>query len=329
VDSRYANLGGTSAGQEPAPAPVSGATTLGHCQEQLELMSLLLENVGDGIIAHTLDGVLVYVNEVASRTLGYAPGEMLDLEPWGWVTPDRVHHIADRIDSIRVQDDLLYETTVRTKSGDSVAAEAHSRIVNTSGHGELIVSVCRDVTARTAAHENMRRLAYHDVLTGLGNRVMLEERVKRALEQASEQSVVGLVYLDLDDFKPINDTYGHTVGDRVLQIIGERLRACVRDSDTIARMGGDEFIALFPGLASEEDLGPKALALARCISQPIGIDGITTRVSASVGLSTYELGEHPEDFITRADHAMYRAKLHGVAGWEEFIERLQDQVTAP
>ena len=301
---------------------------LDRCREELELMSTLLESVGDGIVAHTLHGVIVYANEIACRTLGYESAETLELAPWAWVTPECAHFIPDRIASIRAENDLLYETAIRTKSGEIVAAEAHSRIVRVLGHGELVVSVWRDVTARTAAHENMRRLAFHDVLTGLGNRVMLENRVRRALETTSDQGIVGLVYLDLDDFKPVNDTYGHAIGDRVLQIIGERLHACVRDSDTIARMGGDEFIALFPGLADEAALGGKAMALAECISQPIGLDGISVQISASVGLSTYEPGEHAEDFITRADHAMYRAKLHGVAGWEEFLENLADQTTA-
>jgi len=285
-------------------------------------MSAVLENVGDGIVAHTVDGRILYANAVASRILGYEPGEMPRLGSWAWVDPEFVDSIPDRIACLRAQNDLLYETRVRTKSGDTVEAEAHSRIVNITGHGELVLTVWRDVTAQTAAHESMRHLAFHDVLTGLGNRFMLEDRVKRALAAASEHNIVGLVYLDLDDFKPINDTYGHTMGDRVLQIIAERLLACVRETDTIARMGGDEFIALFPGLPDEVALGSRAMALAQCISQPIEIDGTTVHVSVSVGLSTYAPGEHPEDFIKRADHAMYRAKLHDVAGWEEFLERV-------
>jgi diguanylate cyclase (GGDEF)-like protein len=125
--------------------------------------------------------------------------------------------------------------------------------------------------------------------------------------------------MDLDDFKPVNDTHGHAMGDRVLRIIGERMLNCVRECDTIARVGGDEFIALFPKLPDEFELGAKARAIAECVSQPIGVDGVTVRVSVSVGLATYRPGEHHDELITRADHAMYRAKLHGCAGWEEFL----------
>jgi diguanylate cyclase len=321
MDSRYEQIEDRATCQNAGVTLVSAAL-LDRCSEELRLKSTLLENVGDGVIAHTLDGTIVYVNDMASRMLGYEPYEMLRLEPWAWMPVEIVEFVPDRISAIRAHNSLLYETDVVTKHGSVLCAEIHSRIVDVPDHGELVVSVTRDVTARTVAHETMKHLAFHDLLTGLGNRVMLEESVKNALETASGCNVLGLVFLDLDDFKPVNDTYGHAVGDRVLKIIGDRLRACVRETDTIARIGGDEFIGLFPGLCDELSLAAKAKALAECISQPMGVDGITVEVAASVGLSTYEPGEHPDEFITRADHAMYRAKLHGVAGWEEFLERV-------
>jgi diguanylate cyclase (GGDEF)-like protein/PAS domain S-box-containing protein len=321
VDSRYGQLGDASAQKASGVALVS-ATLLDKCSEELRLKSTLLENVGDGVIANSLDGVIVYANDMASRLMGYEPTEMLGLSRWSWMTDEAIAQVPQQIAAIRANNGLLYETDIRTKYGHVLCAEVHSRIVDVAGYGELVVSVTRDVTARSVAHENMRHLAFHDILTGLGNRVMLEESVKQALASASDSNYLGLVFLDLDDFKPVNDTYGHAMGDQVLRIIGERLRACVRESDTIARIGGDEFIALFPGLCNEAALGSKAMALAECVSEPIGIDGVTVRVSASVGLSTYEPGEHPDEFITRADHAMYRAKLHGVAGWEEFLARV-------
>ena len=127
--------------------------------------------------------------------------------------------------------------------------------------------------------------------------------------------------MDLDDFKPVNDTHGHAMGDRVLRIIAERLLNCVRDADTVARVGGDEFVVLFPTLGHGLELTEKARAVSDCIASPIGIDGLTIQVSASVGLAVYRTGEHHDEFISRADHAMYRAKLHGRAGWEEYVER--------
>ena len=290
------------------------------CQLQLALKSALLENIGDGIIAHTPEGLIVYANERAAEMLGYPLPELLSLTPWDWIAPDLRYQLPSRIRRIRETDGLLFESRCHGRDGLVVCVEVHSRIVDVKPWGEIIVSVSRDMAARSAAQETMRRLAFYDKLTGLSNRARLEERIEVALSAAPHHNeVVGLIYMDLDDFKPVNDTHGHAMGDRVLRVIGERLLNCVRDTDTVARVGGDEFIALFPRLPDRLELASKAQVLAECIEQPIVIDGITVRVTVSVGLATYRDSEHHDELITRADHAMYRAKLHGCAGWEEFL----------
>jgi diguanylate cyclase len=215
---------------------------------------------------------------------------------------------------------LVFETECRGRDGLTVAVETRSRLTVVEPWGELVVSASRDIAERSAAQETMRRLAFYDKLTGLSNRAMLENRIQAALRGAREHGdMVGLIYMDLDDFKPVNDTHGHAMGDQVLRIIGERLLNSVRETDTVARVGGDEFIALFPLLNNRFELAKRASSIAACIAQPIGIEDVTVRVSVSVGLATYRIGEHHDELITRADHAMYRAKLHGRAGWEEFL----------
>jgi diguanylate cyclase len=297
-----------------------GASDPAICRHQLELRSRVLESIGDAIIAHSLEGKIVYANERAANMLGYEHPELVSLEAWDWIAPELRNRIDSHIEQIRDEAGLIFETCCHGRDGLVVAVETHSRLVSVDPWGELVVNVSRDMADRTAAHETMRRLAFYDTLTGLSNRAMLEKRIEAALLGARTRGeTVGLIYMDLDDFKPVNDTHGHAMGDRVLRIIGERMLNCVRDTDTIARVGGDEFIALFPNLPEKFELSARARALTECIAQPIGIEGVTVQVSVSVGLATYEPGEHHDELITRADHAMYRAKLHGWAGWEEFL----------
>jgi diguanylate cyclase (GGDEF)-like protein/PAS domain S-box-containing protein len=291
------------------------------CRDHLRLKSQLLEIIGDGIIVHTLDGRIIYANERAAGMLGYSPSDLGDLHPWSWIAPEHRDHLPSRIEQIRAANGLVFEYRCIGRDGPTPPLEIHSRVVFAEPWGEIVVSVSRDIGKRSAEQEAMRRLAFYDRLTGLSNRVMLETRIESALRGAlSENSIVGLIYMDLDDFKPVNDTHGHTMGDRVLRIIGERMLNSVRETDTVARVGGDEFIALFPRLSSRRELAAKARSLAECIAQPIVIEGTSVRVSVSVGLATYRSGEHHDELITRADHAMYHAKLHGHAGWAEFLE---------
>ena len=129
-----------------------------------------------------------------------------------------------------------------------------------------------------------------------------------------------MIFLDLDDFKPINDELGHAAGDSVLQEVSRRLCSCVRECDTVARLGGDEFLVLVTRVGAREDLAVVARKLEEAVVQPIAVAGHpATHVTASAGLATYEPGEAAEDLMNRADHAMYRAKQAGVSGWEAFL----------
>lgn len=293
---------------------------IGGRDRELDLKTTLLDNIGDGVIAHTLEGLIVYANERAAKMLGYEHPEMMALPTWHWVPPEHRDRLVLQMEELRDSKGLIFETECRGRDGLTVTVETHSRLVAVEPWGEIVVSASRDIAERSAAEETMRRLAFYDKLTGLSNRAMLENRIQAAVQGACEcGEIVGLIYMDLDDFKPVNDTHGHAMGDRVLRVIGERLLNSVRETDTVARVGGDEFIALFPQLNGSFELANRANTIAGCIAQPIAIEGVTVRVSVSVGLATYRIGEHYDELITRADHAMYRAKLHGRAGWEEFL----------
>ena len=165
----------------------------------------------------------------------------------------------------------------------------------------------------------MKHLAYHDTLTGLSNRVMLDERLRMAMASADRHGdIVGVVFLDLDAFKPINDTFGHSAGDHRLEDGRHRLTHCIREYDTVARVGGDEFLVLFPRLQSHDELGALGRKIQECIGAPIDLSGREVSVSATVGLAIYAQGEAPDELISRADHEMYRARVRGVEGWRQF-----------
>lgn len=160
---------------------------------------------------------------------------------------------------------------------------------------------------------DIRHLAYHDGLTGLPNRLLLQDRLEHALEVARRQgSRLAVVMLDLDRFKSVNDTLGHDVGDTLLQEVAHRIRATVRTTDTVARMGGDEFVVLFESAGSGEDIGRQTEKLVAELAVPMQLEGETIRVSASLGIAIFpEDGDDARTLMKQADVAMYAAKSEG------------------
>jgi diguanylate cyclase (GGDEF)-like protein/PAS domain S-box-containing protein len=303
--------------QDPIPAD-DGVSFETDGQETLA--ALILESSSDGILAHTPEGRLLYFNDTAARQLGYTPEEFAALGPYGWVDDETITLVPSRTAAIRERGSLLFQGRGATKDRSEIHTEIHARVVEFHGE-ELIVSVVRDVTERVLAHEQIRHLAFHDRLTGLANRMKLEDDLHAALASADRHNdLVGVIYLDLDDFKPVNDVLGHAVGDDVLRAVGARVRMCVRECDTVARLGGDEFVVLVSRMVQRDDLAVVARKIEECIGLPIMVEGgRTARVTASAGLATYVPGEAAEDLINRADHAMYHAKQAGVSGWEAFL----------
>ena len=192
----------------------------------------------------------------------------------------------------------------------------------------------REVKDRIRSEDRARYLASHDPLTGLANRVILSERMAHAISQASRKgSAFALMLIDLDGFKEVNDTQGHPVGDVVLQVIGERLRACLRGSDTIARLGGDEF-AILQDLSEAETrerqfngLGVLCDRILRAIEEPIDHDGSHLNLGASIGVAVYPSdGENADDLMRNVDLAMYRAKRDGKGQFRFFTSEIGEEV---
>ena len=193
--------------------------------------------------------------------------------------------------------------------------ESQGNVVHdASGKVSRVVVVSRDVTERKKIEENLRHLSYHDMLTGLPNRILFSDRLKRAIATAKRDKVhiVSLMFIDLDDFKEINDNFGHAAGDLALKKVASRIQDCLRESDTAARMGGDEFVVLLPAIESPDDAMIVAKKIRHALCQPIDLGNLGLTVSTSIGVAVYpEHGSEEETLLKHADAAMYRAKKSG------------------
>ena len=179
------------------------------------------------------------------------------------------------------------------------------------------IGVARDVTALTQAEDELRFLAHHDSLTALTNRSLFNDRLDAALQAAQRHnSTLALLFLDVNDFKCINDVHGHAVGDRVLCVIARRLEGCVRGSDLVARMGGDEFTVLLTDIQSEDAVSGKVAQILAVMAEPLSAEfGAVKMPSCSIGVAFYPAdGKDADTLLSHADGEMYRVKRSRFAG---------------
>jgi diguanylate cyclase (GGDEF)-like protein len=189
------------------------------------------------------------------------------------------------------------------------------------------VQVVQDLHERRIAEARIRHLAYHDPLTGLPNRALFQDRLQQALAQAGRyEEQVGLLLLDLDRFKDVNDTLGHDAGDALLREVARRLLGCVRESDTVARLGGDEFAVVLPRLAGPGAAAEVARKIASALGEPAAhADGLI-HSGASVGITVSPGdGDQPGQLLKNADIALYRAKAEGRGGYCFFMAEMRPQ----
>ena len=191
---------------------------------------------------------------------------------------------------------------------------------------QLVIATVRHQELAEAAHEAaeaLRRQAHHDPLTGLPNRALLQDRLNQVLARAERSGeVAALLFLDLDHFKAVNDTWGHAAGDRLLQAVALRLTGCLRAEDTVARVGGDEFVVLLPNLQYAEDAAEVAQKVTAVLADPLMLEGCEMSVTASVGISLFPRDGLDAGTLTqKADAAMYQAKKGRSVGSTETEKR--------
>lgn len=282
---------------------------------QLAKLSNLVEQTDDGFLVTDAEGTITYVNPAWERITGYMAGEALGAKPRLLKSGQHDHEFYANLWKILTAGKVYRGIIVnRRKDGAPYYAETTiTPIRDSQGVVVEYVAVEKDVTERERLRQEINYLAHFDSLTTLANRPTLMARLESALHQGSRHydtgQIVAILYMDLNGFKAINDTHGHDFGDAVLAEVGRRLRQCVRDGDTVARVGGDEFVALLPNLRATSGAQIVAGKIAASVEAPIRVRGRDFRVGIAIGAAIAPRdGQDAETLMRVADRAMYEHK---------------------
>lgn len=295
----------------------------------------LLDKARDAIMVRDINNRVVYWNKSAERLYGWTAEQAR-----GASIEDLVYDDAAAFG--RASEELLAcgkwsgEFTRRRSDGSILTVESRWSLVrDDSGAPQSILAIDTDISERKAAEDNIRRLAFYDPLTRLPNRQLLQDRLQQALASSSHSQYAGaLLFIDLDNFKALNDTLGHEKGDLLLQQVANRLTHCVRESDTVARLGGDEFVIILSDQHDRrEDVALRARAVAEKVldnlGQPFSIAGNEQHSAASIGVALFQgHRDTVSDLLKRADLAMYQAKGAGRNTVRFFNQDMQAAVSA-
>ncbi|MEX3931825.1 EAL domain-containing protein [Paraburkholderia phymatum] len=288
---------------------------LGQARFSLRMADRVFESALEGIMVTDRNGKIERVNQAFTRLTGYTQEEVLgrdaSLLNSGHQAPG---FYAELWRSLETGGHWQGEIWNRRKNGELYLEYLTiTSIRNNDGDISHYAGIFSDITQRRQTEERLRYLATHDVLTGLANRVLFEERLERAIIHAGRsRRKFAVMYLDLDRFKLVNDTLGHSAGDKVLKVVAERLHAGLRESDTVARLGGDEFALVLEDFNDVRDVGHVAGMLLDSVGQAIDLGGREIFTTPSIGISIYpDDGTHAGQLMMRADQAMYGAKSRG------------------
>ena len=295
----------------------------------------LLDKANDAIIVHGLDCRIQFWNYGAQRLYGWTPEE---------VTGESIELLYDSTAAFNEASELLLNTgewkgeiAQRRKDRSILLVEAHWTLVrNDEGQPQLVFEINTDITQRKMAEKEIQRLAFYDSLTGLPNRQLLLDRLQQALAARTRSRCMGaLVFIDLDNFKFLNDTFGHALGDLLLRQVAPRLISCVREGDTVGRLGGDEFVVILVTDFREDD--DEAVTRVKTIcerirsafDEPFDLGASKHRSTASMGVALFNEESHTTDeLLKQADLAMYQAKASGRNAMRFFDPDMQTVMNA-
>jgi diguanylate cyclase (GGDEF)-like protein/PAS domain S-box-containing protein len=299
-------------------------------EEQLRFQAKLLDAVGQSVIATDLEGKVLYWNRGAQELYGWSPGEALERNLRVLTVPEE---LLDQAEAIRSE---LWagrtwsgEMLLRRKDGSHVSVLGTATpFFDDRGNLAGMIGVSTDISERKALEAELERRASHDPLTGLPNRHTLVDRLGQALlrtKRGKEGRKVGVLFMDLDGFKTINDSLGHEAGDRLLVTVAERLRKRLRPEDVLARFGGDEFAVLLEEVADASETIRVAQRIAESLREPFTVNDHQVNLSTSVGiaLGSAHTKDDPEGMLRNADAAMYKAKEQGLGCYAVFDPAMQ------
>jgi diguanylate cyclase (GGDEF)-like protein/PAS domain S-box-containing protein len=285
--------------------------------ESSDLAQALLRCAGTGIYI-VQDGKFQYVNSLFQEMTGYSELELLGQYSLSLVYPDDRETVREKaIESLKGGCSVPCEYRFVRKNGEIIWVLEKVTSAEYKGK-QATVGSFMDITERKQLEQKLADMATHDPLTGLPNRLLLSDRLAVGLAQAQRNDTrLAVMMLDLDRFKTVNDTFGHSVGDELLKAAGERLMGIVRKSDTVARMGGDEFMVLLLQITRMEDAVKVSQKILSVFRKPFVLDAYQIRITTSVGIAIYpEDGEDVETLFKNADTAMYWAKEQGRDNYE-------------
>jgi diguanylate cyclase (GGDEF)-like protein/PAS domain S-box-containing protein len=302
------DLEGLPNGVRCAGVDMTGSTFL---ERELAFRSLLLDHTNDSVLVYGLDGRVVYANDTACAYRGVRREDLIGCDVRSFMPAVDADAFVVHMETVMSGTCVTYETQAVDREGIVRPLESRTCPV-TIGGDHLAVDVARDITERREAEAAIRRMAYTDHLTGLPNRVLLSDRAGKAMARAVRSGEqLALLFMDLDKMKQTNDSMGHAAGDELLRQVGRRLGDTFRDEDTVARIGGDEFVVLsrVTDVAAAEVLAARLLTLLR---EPFVVGGDEVLTSSSVGVAIFPRdGDDLETLMAKADAAMYEAKDGG------------------
>jgi diguanylate cyclase (GGDEF)-like protein/PAS domain S-box-containing protein len=299
-----------------------GVLGIGHnitkrkeAEADLQLAASVFSHAREGIVIADADGIIVKVNDTFTAITGYSREEALGQNPRmlrsGLQSPESY---AAMWKAIGENDHWSGEIWNRRKNGELyVEMITISAVRDASGAVRNYVALCTDITPMKEHQQQLDHIAHYDALTGLPNRVLLADRLQQAIGQSMRRGQsLAVVYLDLDGFKTVNDNHGHHVGDELLIAVAHRMKAGMRENNILARIGGDEFVAVLVDLVRPEDYEPVLARLLQAAAEPVTVGELVLHVSASIGVTLYPQDNVDADLLIRhADQAMYQAKQAG------------------
>ena len=288
----------------------------------------LAQNSSDVITLIDADGLVTYQSAAAVTVFGNT-GSVIGRRVREWAHPDDLEAFERAIEAARSHQGIRIECRLRHADGSYRYAETAVTDLLDEPTVAAVVLNTRDVTDRHQLEAELRERALHDALTGLPNRALFHDRALQALERSARDPMpLCVAFMDLDDFKAINDTFGHAVGDELLCTIAERLMRCVRPTDTVTRLGGDEFAVLLESTDLSTGIGVVQRML-EAVAEPMMLGDTEVVIRASIGLTCVD-GQptDPNQLLAHADTAMYAAKARGTHGFELFVPAMQEATEA-